>query len=183
MRIFTIIVFLLFYSCSTKVNKQDVPKRNKVTTSLSTDSVAVEEDIDAGIAKPEYITGPDEKSIISANDTLYLGDTLKLKFKTPHPKDLAIYAPDDKFFFIVYASFESEIPPLIDYQKFAQLDSLNIVTTETKGNPWMADVKEAQLIFTKAGLYRILLSENLETDDGTPIEEQYVFYTGKPRNN
>ncbi len=166
-------------SCSSPSHDKALPDSIKSHDSSRKDSLPDADYDDEGVIPPEFITDPSEKSILSINDTLYLDDTLKIRFKVPHPKDLAITGPDDKFFFLVYASYGSELPPLIDYNAFATMDILYIFPEKTKANPWLADVQEYKRIFTKPGLYRIQLSENLETDDGTPVEYEEVYYTGK----
>jgi hypothetical protein len=127
-----------------------------------------------------FMTDPSEKQILSITDTLFKGDTLSIKFKTPHFKDLAIATPDDKFFFVVSANNDPAQPSLVDWDTFAHLANLEIITDRTKANPWDARIKENQLIFTKTGRYEIRLSENLETDDGTPVEIATVYYFDKP---
>ncbi len=116
------------------------------------------------------------KQILSHTDTLYKGDTLKIKFKIPHSKDLAITNPDNAFFFLIYANNDPKMPSLIEWNTFAATNHLEIITDQTKANPWNATYKENQLIFTTTGKYKIELSDNLETDDGTPVETDSVYY-------
>jgi hypothetical protein len=136
---------------------------------------------ESGLPEPQFVTNLDEKKIFSINDTLYKGDTLKIKFKTPHPKDFAIRTPDDKVFFVVYGGNDPAMPSLVDWVEFENLDYLEIITDKTKANPWDAREHENKLIFTTTGQYEILLSENLETDDGTPIEAETVYYFDKKK--
>jgi hypothetical protein len=127
------------------------------------------------LPEPHFVADA-QKEIAFATDTLYSGDTLKIKFKTPHAKDLAITDPDGNFFFVVYAYNDPTKPSLVDWNGFENMDQLEIITNKTKVNPWNASSKENQLIFTKTGPYEINLSENLETDDGTPVEIEKVYY-------
>jgi hypothetical protein len=108
--------------------------------------------------------------------TLSKGDTLSLKFQRPHGGDLAIRDPDSKLFFLVYAFSNAEKPSLVDWNKFKQMTEIKIITDKTKAAPWVDSIKTNQLIFSKPGLYEVQLSENLETDDGTPVEYRSVFY-------
>lgn len=124
---------------------------------------------------------PEEKSIISYTDTLYLGDTLKVKFKTPHPKDFAIRTPDNRFFFLVYALSDPEMPSLYDWNEFANMNTIEIITDKTKANPWDASASENCLIFAVTGTYKILLSDKLETDDGTLVETVTVYFVNEKR--
>jgi hypothetical protein len=132
---------------------------------------------EAGLPEPEFVTDPAKKQIVFVPDTLHYGDTLVVRFKTPHFRDLAIYGPDDSFFFLVYAQYnEGGLAPIYDYHKFADMESISLPTVSAKANPWHADINEHRLIFTKTGSYSIHLSENLETDDGTPVEIEKFYY-------
>jgi hypothetical protein len=166
------IIFLLeFFSCSPggsgNKNKIENP-----TTAI--DSFALPE--------PQFVAN-DQKEILFSTDTLYKGDTLKIKFKTPHAKDLAITTPADKFFFVVYGFNDTTASSLVDWHEFANMDHLEIITNKTKINPWDARIKGNQLVFTKTGTYEIRLSENLETDDGTPVEVEDVYYIHEEKKN
>jgi hypothetical protein len=99
-----------------------------------------------------------------------------MQFKTPHPKDLAITTPDEKYFFVIYAFNDTSKPSLYDWNEFANMRSIEIVTDKTKANHWDERVSENQIIFNRTGIYEIRLSENLETDDGTPVETIKVYY-------
>ncbi|MBW8050362.1 MAG: hypothetical protein FVQ77_08510 [Cytophagales bacterium] len=135
------------------------------------------------LPEPQFVTDPDEKKIVSITDTLYKSDTLKIKFKTPHSRDFAITTPDDKFFFVVYWGNDTTNPSLVDWTEFENLDYLEIITDQTTANPWDAREPKNKLIFNITGQYEILLSENLETDDGTPVEVERVYYYDKKNKN
>jgi hypothetical protein len=166
------VVFLLeLFSCSSN----DSGNKNHIENSTTEpDSFALPE--------PQFVAN-DQKEILFATDTLYKGDTLKIKFKTPHVKDLAITTPDNKFFFVVYGLNDTTMPSLVDWHAFANIDHLEIITDKTKVNPWDARIHENQLVFTKTGTYEIRFSENLETDDGTPVEVEAVYYFHEERKN
>jgi hypothetical protein len=51
------------------------------------------------------------------------------------------------------------------------------VTSAAKGRSGDGD----ELIFTKTGWYGIRISYNLETDDGTPVNECKVYYVHRSR--
>lgn len=131
--------------------------------------------------KVKNVPNPEKKSIISYADTLYLGDTLIVKFKTPHPKDFAIRTPENRFFFIVYAFSNPEKPSLYDWNEFANMNTIEIITDQTKANQWDARVSENCLIFTVTGTYEIMLSDNLETDNSTPVETVTVYFVNEKK--
>lgn len=107
---------------------------------------------------------------------LWLGDTLTLSMSVPHGRDLAILAPGDKFFWL--RSWEpNDDATTARWFAFAKVRQLKIVTTEAKGRVSTDD----ELIFTRTGWYRIRISYNLETDDGTPLNECRVYYAHRRR--
>jgi len=111
------------------------------------------------------------------SDTLYLGDTLRIKFETPHPSDFAITTPNGDFFFVVYWGSDQGKPSLYDWNDFANMGLIEIITDKTKACLWDARTTENTIIFDKTGTYEIALSKNLETDDdGTPVERTKVYY-------
>ena len=171
---------LLFFlvSCSTNPDKNVAKADTTKNAILNPDTLA---DDDSGLMPMQIVTDSNEMQIISATDTLYFGDTLTINFKVPHFKDLAITTPSDKFYFLIYFHSDADQSSIVDWDEFANHKTLAIITNETKANPWDARIKSNQLIFTETGVYEIRLSENLETDDGTPVEIRKVFYFDKKR--
>ena len=107
---------------------------------------------------------------------LWLGDTLTLNMSVPHGRDLAILGPDNKFFWL--RSWEpNDEATTAKWHAFENVRQLKIVTTEAKGRVSTVD----EPIFTRTGWYRIRVSYNLETDDGTPVNECRVYYTHRRR--
>lgn len=107
---------------------------------------------------------------------LWLGDTLTLYLSVPHGRDLAVLGPDNKFFWL--RSWEpNDEATTAKWYAFENLRQLKIVTTEAKGRVSTDD----EPIFTKTGWYRIRVSYNLETDDGTPVTQCRVYYSHKRR--
>ena len=160
------VIFLYFLvSCSSDSKEK---RQNNFKDTLSIEEV--EE-----ITEPQFITDPNQKGIISISDTLYKGDSLKIKFKMPHSGDFAIATPDSIFFFLsIDTSF-------IKYDKFLKTENLEIITNKTKAIPYVYNATEKILIFNKTGKYEISLSENLDTDDGTPVEIENVYYFDKEK--
>ena len=107
---------------------------------------------------------------------LWLGDTLTLNMSVPHGRDLAILGPGNRFFWL--RSWEpSDEATTAQWYAFEKLRQLKIVTTEAKSRVSTDD----EPIFTKTGWYRIRVSYNLETDDGTPVNQCRVYYTHRRR--
>lgn len=108
---------------------------------------------------------------------LWLGDTVTLYMSVPHGRDLAILGPDDKFFWL--RSWEPNAEAITaKWYAFEKVRQLKIATAEAKGRVSTDD----EPIFTKTGWYRIRISYNLETDDGTPFNECKVYYTHRRRS-
>ena len=71
--------------------------------------------------------------------------------------------------------------PLMDPDKFMKVGQLELITDKTKARPWVYGRDKNELIFTRSGWYSVRLSENLQTDDGTPVYQCRVYYNHKPR--
>ena len=112
-----------------------------------------------------------DSALTCSPDTLYEGDTLRLRMSTPHGGQLAIIDPDGTYFFVVYYRPMPEEPSLMPTDEFATRDSLLIATAETKAAPWVSGREQNELIFTVSGRYTALLAHNLETD-----APQYPLY-------
>jgi hypothetical protein len=66
--------------------------------------------------------------------------------------------------------------PAVPYNAFKELESLALVTNQAKATPWIFGRNDNELVFTTTGTYLIKMSENLETDDGTPVYQCEVFF-------
>jgi hypothetical protein len=107
---------------------------------------------------------------------LWLGDTLMLNMSVPHGRDFAVLGPNNKFFWL--RSWEpNDQATTARWYAFENVRELKLVTTEAKGRVRTDD----EPIFTKTGWYKIRVSYNLETDDGTPVNECRVYYTHRRR--
>lgn len=102
---------------------------------------------------------------------------------TPHGGDLAVRAPDGTDFFVIYSPNEvgTGTRPLMDPERFMRLGQLKLVTDEIKARPWEYGREKTELIFTKTGWYEVRLSDNLMTDDGTPLYTCRVYYVHRRR--
>lgn len=114
---------------------------------------------------------------------IFRGDSLKLKMSVPHGGDLAIVAPGGDYFLISFWQPDKTAArqPLFDWEEFKSKRQLVFDTSRLKVQPWMAGRDENEPVFTKTGWYRVRLSENLETDDGTPVSECRVYYVNAKR--
>lgn len=137
-------------------------------------------DIDAFAqdVKPQPSTGDVTRkvSLRCSPRKLWRGDTLTLNMSVPHGRDLAIIGPGNKFFWL--RSWEpNNRETTAQWFAFEKVGQLKLVTDEARGSV----SNGAELIFTKTGWYSIRISYNLETDDGTPVNECKVYYVHRRR--
>jgi hypothetical protein len=116
--------------------------------------------------------------------TVFRGDTLTLEMATPHGGDLAVRSPDGTDFLVVYKPQEAQARSrsLMDPEEFMKLAQLNLITDKTKARPWVYGRNKDELIFTRTGWYAVRLSENLLSDDGTPVYQCKVYYSHRRRH-
>ncbi len=119
-----------------------------------------------------------------ANEKVYKGETILLRFKTPNPSFLGVINPDGKFFYVVFPASESvgKLKPLVDSKIFIGLDRLAIATAEFKADPYTYGVMENQPVFTISGTYIFILGDNLHTDDPTSMHRVKVRYKNIARS-
>ena len=107
---------------------------------------------------------------------LWLGDTLTLNMSVPHGRDLAILSPDGKFFWL-RAWEPNDREATAQWYAFEEVRQLKLVTADARGSISNSE----ELIFTRTGWYSIRISYNLETDDGTPVNECKIYYVHRRR--
>jgi hypothetical protein len=110
--------------------------------------------------------------------TLTSDGTLILRFRLPHPRELAIHAPDGTSFFLVYErsdSMAAALQPLLDSSNFRKLRQLILPAATTVGSPWVHGRNKNELIFSKPGEYKVALTEVLETED-LPVYSCKILY-------
>jgi hypothetical protein len=97
---------------------------------------------------------------------------------TPHGGDLVVRAPDGTDFFVIYRRHEGgpAAQPLMDPERFMKLGQLKLATDGIKARPWEYGREENELIFTKTGWYEVRLSENMMSDDESPLYTCKVHY-------
>jgi hypothetical protein len=116
--------------------------------------------------------------------TLYKGESFDLSFETPHAPYLGVIDPSGKFFYVVFPASESigKIKPLVDGEKFKLRKTLKIHTATLKADPYISGVLENKPVFTKSGVYRFVMGQNLHTDDPSSLQTVKVTYwhTARP---
>jgi hypothetical protein len=114
---------------------------------------------------------------------LFRGDSLRLTMSVPHGGDLAIIAPGGDYFLLSFRQPDKTDArqSLFDWEAFKSRRQLTLDTARLKTKPYIAGRDEPEPVFTKTGWYRVRLSENLATDDGTPVSECRVYYVNAKR--
>src|SRR5438105_4842561 len=87
--------------------------------------------------------------------------TLTLRFRFPHPGELAIRAPDGTWFFLVYDQDDAsatQLRPLLDKEGFRRLRELTLPAATTLGSAWVAGRDKNELIFSHSGKYEVVLT-------------------------
>jgi hypothetical protein len=103
--------------------------------------------------------------------------TLTLRFKLPHPAELAIVAPDGTYFFLAL----DDEGALMDTESFGKLSKLDLPVATAMARPFIYGRDEDERIFQKPGVYEIRLSDNLETDAPIPIYQCRVTFRPRTR--
>lgn len=80
---------------------------------------------------------------------------------------------------IVYPAPEDPSTVMMDGEAFSKKRSIGIDVAKAKFTRPGAKASTAAPIFDKAGMYTFLVSENMETDDGTPVYSCKVKYMPK----
>lgn len=120
-----------------------------------------------------------QRTMWTADKDYFMDDSIIIHLSVPHPKELAVKTPSGGFFYLVYPKDLPTIPQakaLYSISDFQKVDKLVFYPSKSKGNPHDVQFKGNQLIFKKSGTYELLMSDNLSTDDGTPIEKLIIHY-------
>ena len=104
------------------------------------------------------------------------GDTLILRFRVPHPRELAIRAPGNHWYFLVYDSDKSTPKPIVDGAAFAKMSEMRLPVATALGVLWEGDHKNER-IFQRSGTYEVVLTNVLESE-GVPSFRCKVNFSG-----
>ncbi len=117
----------------------------------------------------------DHKVLSCSPTTLKAGQSLTLTLGAGHGKELAIEGPEkDKVFVLVVEDMEACGPQLMSTQQFKAANSV-VVPTDFMSRPFVMNAS-IERVFTKRGIYRITVSEELASELGGHLCT--VRYTG-----
>lgn len=110
------------------------------------------------------------------------GETFTLHFERPHGKFLGIIDTDGHFFYLVFPEQDAveKLQPLVTSETFVGMESLMIDPTTLKADPYTYGVFENQPVFTKSGIYRIILGDQLHSDDASSLTTVLIQYQHNP---
>jgi hypothetical protein len=109
---------------------------------------------------------------------LRAGDTLTVRMPLPHGRTFMVRAPDGTEFIVVFfgegrdrGRRKSLVPP----DSFRNMPELRLDTRSFKAGPWVDGRDTNELVFRRAGGYRLFVGSDLETD-GPVYAECLVRY-------
>ena len=127
--------------------------------------------IAVGVARADEPAGPmpppESKNMICTPDELEPGTEMTVVLPKTHGSDFAVIAPNGTFYFISFEQPDSASPiqPIFPADVFRGMTTLAIKVDDTRGVEWKQGGAERALIFRKSGKYRLVVSDNLETED------------------
>lgn len=128
---------------------------------------------------------PEPAPRVSAGPTLwveksdcYRNEVIQLHFSLPHPTTMGVMDPDGHFFYLVFPQENTvgKLTPLVNSDAFEQMETLFINPATLKADPYIYGVTENQPVFTKSGVYRFILGDNLHVDDESDLNIVRVNY-------
>ncbi len=135
---------------------------------------------DAATPKAAEVQSPE---IWANKGECYKNETFTLYFSQPHASTLGVVDPDGKFFYLVFpaACAVGGLKPLMSSEDFEHCSSISINPATLKADPYTYGVMENQPVFTKSGVYRFVLGDNLHVDDEMALNIVSVRYKRKNR--
>lgn len=114
---------------------------------------------------------------------LLKGDKLTIILPQPHPKELAIKAPDGRWFYLQVEN-EGSGEMLMPGKQFAALGKLDLDTRMLEARYWDDGKAMHGKVFTRSGDYLIYMADNLETEpENTLSFASIIHYTDTERTN
>lgn len=123
------------------------------------------------------------ESLVCTPDTLYRGQTLRLRLPTPHGGDLAIVDPKGT----VYFAYREGTPhpmlsPPAPSGTFTTRELVRFETERVEMKPFIYDARPAIRVFRQTGPYEIRLGSHLVATDQAPAHRCTVYYVHEQPN-
>ena len=126
---------------------------------------------------------PETPAIWVGKGTCFKDESFELHFQLPHANTLGVMDPDGKFFYLVFpaACTIGRLKPLVSSEDFSQKTSITICPATLKADPYTYGVLDNQAVFTKNGVYRFILGDNLHVDDESGLNIVSINFKHKKR--
>jgi hypothetical protein len=142
-------------SCSSGADHEAVP----VTTVTSEDTNAI---------APAWAAAPRDSNLTCTPATLGAADTLRMRMTLPHGASFHVADPAGMPFIVVFhgegdrdrAQRRSLMPP----DSFAKVTTLDVQPRTFRAGVWVFGRDTNELVFTRAGTYRLRVGSDMETD-------------------
>lgn len=129
------------------------------------------------------ITAVQSPEIWADKSECFKNETFDLHFAMPHASTLGVVDPDGKFFYLVFpaACTLGNLKPLMSSEDFEHCGAITISPAILKADPYTYGVMDNQPVFTKSGVYRFVLGDNLHVDDEMALNIVSIRYKRKNR--
>ncbi|KGJ91914.1 hypothetical protein [Colwellia psychrerythraea] len=117
--------------------------------------------ISCSTTQPETLENNNTTQFFVTPTELTINDDLTINLPKLRPKNLAIVDSNGQFFII--QSVEAGVL-MMPEEEFSLMKVLEIPIKNTKGTIWINGQKSEQVIFEKAGKYKVYFADNLETE-------------------
>jgi hypothetical protein len=122
---------------------------------------------------------PSDSNLVCEPQVLRSSDVLTMRMAAPHGATMMAIAPDSTQFIVVFhgegqpdrAQRKSFAPP----ETFANTPEINLDPKLVTAGAWVSGRDTNELLFTKRGVYRLIVGSDLETD-GPRYAECLVQY-------
>jgi hypothetical protein len=116
-------------------------------------------------------------------DTIRPGDTLTVRMDEPHGRYFIARGPDGTDFFIVFPGEgrpdRTQRRVLLPTDSFRKVTLLKLNTRTLTAGPWVFGRDTNEIVFRQAGVYRLMVGSEMETD-GPQFTECRVTYLPPP---
>jgi len=125
----------------------------------------------------------DDEILKFNSKNIYKNNILSITLPIPHPKELAIKAPNGTWFYL-HVENEGADDMLMPKEKFAALKQLNLDTAKLEARYWNDGKAMRGKVFDETGTYLIYMADNLETEpDNALYFSSLIRYNNKNKPN
>ena len=127
---------------------------------------------------------PTDSNLVCEPQVLRRQDVLTMRIPAPHGPTMMAIAPDSTQYLVVFhgegtpdrAQRKSLAPP----ETFAKTPEINLDPKVLTAGAWVSGRDTNELLFTKPGVYRLLVGSDMETDGPRYAECLVQYEPGRP---